>query len=446
MTMIYQSKRLARVMALAGAATLTLATLAGCSPGEVPPPSGGAAGELSGTIDVRAYGDWAFVKDFADQFMKENPGVTIDVGGITNDELRQSGGRLFLSDESPDVVTATIAGELLQRWVDAGAIQQLDQIWDSEALEASVSPAITQAATAADGNKYAAPLGLTILPLLLYNTDAYQAAGFELGEGDHDFASAAQFIGVHQTLQSAGFNPAISYDGASLEGPWTHFMPASCGVEKYLAISENWKKDGDPNATYTDQCVVKALAELESWADSGFIQEGFRAVTFDQSKALFEAAKSASWLQGSWATVGYAPPFPLGWAFFPPVDGGMEQVPVPIAVDSFIVPAKSRNPEVAKQFVEFMITKSTLETGMGRVPARADLDLDKVISDPNTLSLAQTIQDRQMIQSWVSLVPVELRDSLNLIVGDQLMAEGSVTPEQAAAALQQASEDLRAKQ
>jgi ABC-type glycerol-3-phosphate transport system substrate-binding protein len=445
MTMTYHRKRRGQVMALAGAATLTLATLAGCSPSAAPPPSGDS-GELSGTVDVRAYGDWYFVKDFADLFMKEHPGVTIEVGGITNDELRQSGGRLFLSEESPDLVTATVAGELLQRWVDAGALQPVDGAWSGSGLERAVAPAIVQAATAADGKKYAAPIGLTILPQLFYNVDAYQAAGFDTANGGHDFASAAQFTSVNKALQSAGFEPPIAYDGASLEGPWTHFMPASCGEETYLAISGNWKKDGDTSATYTNPCVVKALTELKSWSDSGFIQEGFRVVTYDQSKALFDTGKSAAWLQGSWAPPGYTPPFDWNWTFFPPVDGGMSQAPVPIAVDSFLVPAKAKNSAAAQKFVEFMLSKSTLETGMGKVPARTDVELSKVITDPLTLSLAETIQDRQLIQSWVSLVPAELRDSLNLIVGDQLMAEGSLTPEQAAAALQQAAEGLRAKQ
>ncbi|MEO5314681.1 ABC transporter substrate-binding protein [Pseudarthrobacter sp. CC12] len=399
-------------------------------------------GEFSGDLSVRVYGDWPFVKKYAEAFMKEHPEAKIDVGGIDNNELRNNGGRLFTSDEAPDVVSFTLYTELVDRWVKAGAVLPLDDVWEKDGLAAVHDKTTAEVATASDGKKYAVPLGLTVLPQLFYNKSAFDKAGVSVPK-DRTFASQTDFLQAMDKVKAAGYVPPVAATGALPDLPWSHLLPSSCGTETYLKMSGNWKKDAQNAPKYTDPCSIRALEALKEWSDKLF-PEGYSSVTYDQASALFDTQKSAAWLQGSWAPPVAKPGFDWDFALLPPV-GESSKVAMPIGLDSFMVPAKAHNPQLAKSFISYMVQKSTLETGMDRVPARTDLDLSKVISSPLEANIAAELKNHELIPAWFSLVPNELIEPMTSAVGNGLLA-GKMTAQQAGQALQDAADRYRQSQ
>lgn len=433
-----------RLRARSGAAALTVLTLAitlaACAGGEdTESPPAATGDDLKGELDVRVYGDWPFVQRNAKSFMKENPDVKITVGGIDNDELRQSGGRIFTSDDAPDVVSFTYNRPVVEEWVQAGALLNVDDMWTDD-LTSNLPEGVAEQSHASDGSYYAYPLGLTILPNVFYNQDALKEAGVT-APADRKFASMADFGDALTALQDAGFDPPIAAPGGSLvELVFFATLSSSCGVDTYQEMVKNWENEDAPK--YTDECGVRAIQTMADWGSKGFLPDGYGQLAYDQAQGLFDSEKSAMWVAGSWDPPVHETDLPRDWAAFPPVDGG-EPSAMGIGVDSFLIPAGSQNPAVAKAFIQYMTSSEVLEQGMGRVPARTDVDLAKVIGDNDLeISLAEDVADFDQAPYYGISVPASVLDAMVTNVGDGAVT-GRLSAKDAAQALQDAADEYR---
>ena len=396
--------------------------------------------KFSGNLNVQVYGDWPFVKTDAALFMKAHPKANIKVGVITNDTLRSSGGRLFTSSDSPDVVSYTLQQTQMQSWIKAGALLPLDDLWKSADIASTVSKDSATQSTADDGHKYAVPLGLTLLPFGFYNTDLWSKAGATAPDSTtHEFASLDEFNSDLAKVKASGVTP-FSAEGDWSEYAFSSLIASSCGTTKYVDISTNWKKGADSAPKYTDDCVIKAIDQWDSWGKAGYFPEGLASVTNAQDQALFDTQKSAMWLAGSWVPPVYTPKFNWDWSLLPSLGGGRS--PIGTSLDSFLVPKGAKNPALAKSFISYLIEKSTLEGGMGRIPARTDLDISKVISTPVTQSIYAALPQATTAPAWFTLIPPSVEAAfLQSVVSGSMT--GSISSEDAAKALQAASDQYR---
>jgi ABC-type glycerol-3-phosphate transport system substrate-binding protein len=429
---------------LAAAAVVTAAALAmtacGSGSGGGPAsPTAATGADLKGNLDVRVYGDWPFVKADADSFMKLHPDVKITVGGTTNDELRQSGGRIFTSSDAPDVVSFTYNYPVIESWIKAGAVLNMDDMWTDD-LKKVLPQSVIDQAKATDGHYYAYPLGLTILPNVFYNTKALKDAGITVT--NRQFGTMEQFEQDLATLQKKGFDQPLSSPGQSLvELLWFGTLSSSCGPDTYAKMVHNWQDASAPK--FTDPCAVRAIDTLKRWGAAGYLPKGWAQTTYDQSIGLFEK-NSAMWVSGDWAPPVYQPKFDWDWAALPAVTGG-QPTPLGLGVDSFLIPASAKNPSVAKAFIEYMTSPPVLEQKMGRVPARTDVDLGKVIGDnPVEISIAKDASNYKQVPYFGISVPPSVLDAVVQNVADGAVT-GRMSSADAAAAVQKASDDYRAQ-
>lgn len=420
----------------------SMLALSACSPGGGGNGTG-SGGEFSGELKVQVYGDWPFVQKNADEFMKLHPEAKITVGGITNDDLRQSGGRLFTSNEAPDVVSYTLQSAIMEEWIDAGALQPLDDVWEKDKISESVSETTTKLATATDGKKYSVPLGLTLLPYVFYNKDAWAKAGATPPDPTtHVFGDLEAFNESLAAVKAAGYTP-FSVPGV----PFAEYMfsspfSSSCGSDLYLEIANNWKADGENAPKYTEDCAVKAIQQMVDWNKAGYFPEGLEGLTFEQSQTFFDTQKAASWIMGSWVPPVYEPKtFEWDWALFPSLSDAPSAHGV--SLDSFLVPAAAKNPELAKSFISFMTQKDTLENGMGRVPAREDVDLTKVMESKTEISLTEAMKTGDQTAAWFSTIPASIEQAFAQHVVSGAMT-GAISPQEAAQRLQDAADEYRA--
>lgn len=418
-------------------AALTVLALTSCAGGTAT-----EGGEFTGDLNVQVYGDWPFVQKAAEAFMDEHPDANIKVGGITNEQMRAGGGRLFTSDEAPDIVSYTLQSAYMEDWIAAGALLPLDDVWEDSDLASAVSQTTVDLATASDGNKYAVPLGLTLLPYVYYDTEQWaEIGGVAPDSTAHTFASVEEFTASLQKAKDAGLT-ALSVPG----NPFTEYLfgslfQSSCGTDLYTEISLNWQQGNDGDAQYTEQCVVDALQQLSDWAADGYFAQGLDSLTFEQSQTLFDSQKAPTWIMGSWVPPVYEPTdFTWDWALFPSL--GDEPTAHGVSLDSFLVPAGAKNPELAKSFIEFMVSKEQIENGMGRVPAREDVDLSKVIESPLLTSIVETLVDSPQAPGWFTMLPASVEQEFSQAVVSGAMT-GSVSPADAAAALQAAADEYR---
>ncbi|MFE4545465.1 MULTISPECIES: ABC transporter substrate-binding protein [unclassified Arthrobacter] len=382
------------------------------------------------------------MKKNAEEFMKLHPQAKINVGGITNEDLRQSGGRLFTSSDAPDLVSYTLQSAIMEDWIQAGALQPLDDVWEKDKISSTVSETANKLATASDGKKYSVPLGLTLLPYVFYNKDVWAKAGATPPDPKtHVFKSLDEFNKSLAAVKAAGYTP-FSVPGV----PFAEYMfsspfSSSCGSELYQKISNNWKADGDSAPKYTEPCAVKAIQQMVDWNKAGYFPSGLEGMSFEQSQTLFDTQKAGSWIMGSWVPPVYEPKnFKWDWALFPSL--GSEPSAAGVSLDSFLVPAGAKNPELAKSFISYMIQKDTLEKGMGRVPAREDVDLTKVMTSKTEISLTEALKTGAQTAAWFSIIPASIEQAFAQHVVSGAMA-GSLTAEQAAQKLQDAADKYR---
>jgi ABC-type glycerol-3-phosphate transport system substrate-binding protein len=295
--------------------------------------------------------------------------------------------------------------------------------------------------TGADGQKYAVPLGLTIAPIMFYNTALWEKAGATAPGSNHQFTSLEEFNQALAKVKASGATPMAITGGTLSQLVFNSLFPSSCGAS-YGSIAENYKQGN--NGSYSDPCIVKALSTFQDWIKNGYIEEGMPSQTQQTTQALFENGKAASWLQGSWTPPVFKPSFDYDWALLPSL--GTDQSPVAVAPDSFLIPAKAKNPGLAKAFIQYMVTKSTLESGMGRVPAQSGLDMTKVTNGnaiEASLSEAATSSSSNVLAIWDTVAPATVLTALQSDVVPGLV-NGSMTPQAAADHLQSTLEQYKA--
>jgi hypothetical protein len=91
-----------------------------------------------------------------------------------------------------------------------------------------------------------------------------------------------------------------------------------------------------------------------------------------------------------------------------------------------------------------MISKEVIEDGMGRIPARNDVDLSKVIESKLEISLAESAKNGEQIPYWSTAVTVSQEQAFLQSVVAGAMA-GSKTAQEAAEQLQKAGDDYRSQ-
>ncbi|MGJ0203330.1 extracellular solute-binding protein [Leucobacter sp. gxy201] len=396
----------------------------------------------SGDLNVQVYGDWPFVQAAADSFMKEHPDAKIKVGGITNEQMRESGGRLFTSSDAPDVVSYTLQDAYMEDWIAAGALQPLDDVWKENDLESVVSGTTVDLATASDGKKYSVPVALTLLPYVYMDTEQWASFGGAAPDPEtHTFASVDEFSDSLQAAKDAGLTPLSVPGNPFVEYLFGSLLQTSCGTDLYTEISTNWQKGGEKSAEYTDPCVVNALEQLGEWGEKGYFAQGVDSLTFEQSQTLFDTQKSPTWIMGSWVPPVYEPEgFTWDWALFPSL--GDEPTAHGVSLDSFLVPQGAKNPELAKSFISYLTSKAVVEDGMNKVPAREDVDLSKVIESPILTSIVEQYQTAPQAPGWFTMLPASVEQEFSESVVSGVMS-GRVSAKDAAAALQDAASTYR---
>jgi raffinose/stachyose/melibiose transport system substrate-binding protein len=292
-----------------------LAALTGCSP------SGGSSdGSASMTLwqNSTTGPGLQFWKDAAASFEKANPGVTIDVQTVQNEDFDGKLQTAMNSGDAPDIFLQRGGGKM-QAMVDAGQVKDITS--GLTAATKKVIPAASLGAESIDGKVYAMPL--SVLPSgIWYSKDLFEQAGIEgtpttLDELEADI----------QKLKDADIQPvALGAKDAWPAAHWYYnFALRECAPK---AIT-----DAAKSKTFDDPCWLKAGQDLQAFSDTKPFNQGFLTTAAQQgagsSAGLVANHKAAMELMGAWnpgVIASLTPdekPLPdLGWFPFPEISGG----------------------------------------------------------------------------------------------------------------------------
>ena len=187
-----------KVLSLTLAATLAISLLAGCAGGDTAEsanPSAAAGGETTGELS----GEITFWHSFtqgarmeaiqaaADQFMADNPGVTINIETMAWGDFNTKWNAGITTGDLPDISTAQNTGEVVEM-LNAGVLAPMDATIDAIGRDLFSENALADMSM--DGATYGIPY-YSHAQVMWYRTDLLEQAGLEVPTTWDEFYDAA---------------------------------------------------------------------------------------------------------------------------------------------------------------------------------------------------------------------------------------------------------------
>ncbi|MBM3716934.1 MAG: extracellular solute-binding protein, partial [Actinobacteria bacterium] len=398
---------------LAGAALAAVGVLAlgGCAG------TGGDSGDgstltlwhNSTTGDGKKY--W---EDTAAAFEAANPGVTIEIQAIQNEEMDGKLQTALNSGDAPDIFMARGGGKLADI-VEAGQAMDLtDKISD----EASSALGSSLGAFEVDGKNYGMPVA--VLPSgIFYSQDLLTAAGVTAPPTSIEELEAAD-----EQLRASGVAPIAV--GAKDAWPAAHWYYNFA----LRACSQDVLDEAAESRSFDDECWLEAGENLQSFLETQPFNEGFLTTAAQQgagsSAGLLANKQAAMELMGAWnpgVIASLTPdeqPLPdLGWFPFPEVDGGDgEPGAIMGGVDGYSCWVNA--PEACPDFLNFLVEQENQERyadAFQTLPASSEAT--GAVTTPALQSVLEAYTDAPYVVVWLdTLYGQNVGNALNVAVVD----------------------------
>ncbi|TKR23189.1 extracellular solute-binding protein [Cellulomonas hominis] len=413
-----------KTLAVTAAAIVAAMTLAACGGGD----SGSGGGDGDGDVTMTFWhnsttGDGkAYWEDTVAAFEDANPGVTINIQSIQNEDMDGKLQTALNSGDAPDIFMARGGGKLADV-VEAGQAMDL-----SDALTQETRDALGEASLAAfsvDGSVYGVPTA--VLPGgIYYSKDLFAQAGITETPTTVDELSAAV-----DKLKAAGIQPiALGAKDAWPAAHWYYFFALR-------ECSQDTMTQAAKDMSFDDACWTKAGQDLQDFAATEPFNDGYLTTTAQQgagsSAGLVANHQAAMELMGAWdpgviasLTPDQEPLPDLGWFPFPAVDGG-EGDPTAMmgGVDGFSCYVDA--PKECADFLNFIAEKDNQEGyAEAFVTLPASKDAQSVVTDPALQEVLASYNDAAYVTVWLdTLFGQNVGNALNTSVVEMLAGSGS---------------------
>ncbi|WP_149202694.1 extracellular solute-binding protein [Actinotalea subterranea] len=360
----------------------------------------------------------------ATQFEDANPGVTVEIQSIQNEDMDGKLQTALNSGDAPDIFMARGGGKLADI-VEAGqALDLTDLIADD--VEAAVGGTLN--AFSIDGKVYGMPT--SVLPGgIYYNKAMFEQAGIE---GTPE--TMAELEDAVAKIKAIGVEPiALGGKAAWPAAHWYYFFALR------TCSQEAMETDGAA-VKFEDPCWTKAAEELQAFAAVEPFHEGFLTTDAQGSAAssagMIANEQAAMELMGAWnpgviadLTPDKKPMEDLGWFPFPAVeDGEGDPSAMMGGVDGYACSADAPAEECAA-FLNFFMSKERQEAyAEAFVTLPASQEAQGVVTDPALLDVLAAYNDAAYVQVWLDTqFGQNVGNALNAGVVEMLA--GSGTPE-----------------
>ena len=427
-----------KLLAVSAAMVMGAAGLTACSGGD----DGGDGGSSSGgdtqmtfwhnstTGEGKAYWE-STVKDFE----AANPGVTIKIQAIQNEDMDGKLQTALNSGDAPDIFMARGGGKLADV-VEAGQAQEVQV---DDATKTAVGDAAFKAFTI-DDKVYGMPM--SILPGgIYYSKDLFAQAGItDTPKSIEDLEAAVD------KLKAAGIQPiALGAKDAWPAAHWYYFFALR-------ACSKDTLDKAAADMTFDDPCWKKAGDDLEAFSKTSPFNEGFLTTSAQQgagsSAGLVANHQAAMELMGAWdpgviasLTPDKKPLADLAWFPFPTTSGGKGEAGAMMGgLDGFSCSKDA--PPACSKFLNFAMQKKYQEgyaNAFHTLPASQEAQ--GVVTEPALKDVLAAYNEAPYVSLWLdTLYGQNVGNALNTGVVNLLAGQGD------SAAIVKGVEDAAAKE
>ena len=372
----------------------------------------------------------------AADYNAQHKGVNVQFKYLENEAFKAKLPTMLQSADSRPEVFYSWAGGVMQAQNRAGFVKDLTA--DVGAVQATMLPAAVDAFKI-DGKTVGVPFEMGLVAFY-YNKKLFEKAGVKA----EDIKSWDDFLGAVKKLKAAGITPIVV--GAGEKWPmhfYYSYLVMRIGGEHALADAKAGKDGGFKNATFVE--AGKRLHELAALEP---FQPGYLTTSHAQSAGIFGDGKAAMDLMGQWLLGMQAPNSTTGKGLaeedigiltFPIVSEGKGKATDTLGgINGWIV-TKTAPPE-AVDFVKFF---SQEKYAQDAAAAAAYIPVVKgaqsAITNPLFRRLADVLAATTYHQNYFDQ---DLGPSVGRVINDVSVsvAAGEMTPEAAAAAIQEAAE------
>lgn len=356
-------------------------------------------------------------------FEEANPGVTIDIQSIQNEEMDGKLQTALNSGDAPDIFMARGGGKL----ADVVAAGQAMDITDSidDATRAAVPEGVLNA-FAVDDKIYGMPTA--VLPGgIFFSQDLFAEAGVDAVPTTMEELGSAV-----DKLKTAGISPvAVGAKDAWPAAHWYYFFALR-------ACSQDTMNEAAESKQFDDPCWLEAGKEMEAFVETEPFNDGFLTTSAQQgagsSAGLLANHQAAMELMGAWnpgviasLTPDEEPLADLDWFPFPAVEGGEGTEGAMMGgVDGFTCSAQAPKEECTAFLNFFMQQEYQEDYADAFQTLPANQDAQAAVTDPALQSILQTYNDAPYVSVWLdTLFGQNVGNALNKGVVDMLAGQGS---------------------
>lgn len=367
-------------------------------------------------------------------FEEANPGVTIEIQSIQNEDLDGKLQTALNSGDAPDIFLQRGGGKMAAM-VKAGQLKDL-----TDAITGDAKEEISEAAYSAnslDGKIYAMPVA--VLPGgLFYSQDLFDQAGITENPATLDELEAAT-----EKLKAAGIEPiALGAKDAWPAAHWYYWLALrECSSDTLAKAADEMNFD--------DECWVRAGEDLQAFAATEPFNAGFLTTTAQQgagsSAGLIANHQAGMELMGAWnpgvigsLTPDQKPLADLAWFPFPEVEGGDgEPGSMMGGVDGYSCSVDA--PDACVDFLNHLGT-SDVQTAYYKAFNAPPVNTvaQEAVTEPYLQSILEAYNAAPYASQWLDTVYGQnVGNALNVAVVNMLAGQG--TPEDIVKAVQDAA-------
>jgi raffinose/stachyose/melibiose transport system substrate-binding protein len=377
----------------------------------------------------------AIWQQIADDYNAAHPGVKVELKYLENEAFKAKLPTMLQADDSRPDLFYSWGGGVMQAQDKAGMLKDIskDVAWESDLSPTAVD------AFKVNGKTVGVPFEVGEVAFY-YNKKLFEKAGVKA----EDIKSWDDFLGAVKKLKAAGVTPLVV--GAGEKWPmhfYYSYLVMRIGGEHALADAKAGKDGGFKNATFVE--AGKRLRELGALEP---FQPGYLSTKHGESAGMFGDGKAAMDLMGQWllgmqapnSTSGKGlPAEDIGILSFPVLPGGKGKATDTLGgINGWLV-SKTAPPE-AVDFLKFFSQAKYAQAAAEKaayIPVVKGAEAS--FTDPQFKRLADDLSKTTYHQNYFDQ---DLGPSVGRVINDVsvAVAAGQMTPEAAAAAIQEAAD------
>jgi raffinose/stachyose/melibiose transport system substrate-binding protein len=391
-------------------------------------------------VTVLHVSDNAAQKAIWDQIAKDynaaHPGVNVQFKYLENEAFKAKLPTMLQADESRPDLFYSWGGGVMQAQDKAGFLKDVTK--DVSAWDSDLSPTAVDAFKV-DGKVVGVPFEVGEVAFY-YNKKLFEKAGVKA----EDIKSWDDFLGAVKKLKAAGITPLVV--GAGEKWPmhfYYSYLVMRIGGDHALADAKAGRDGGFKNATFVEAGKrLRELAALEPF------QPGYLSTSHTQSSGIFGDGKAAMDLMGQWLLGMQGPNATngkglaaedIGILSFPVIEGGKGKATDTLGgINGWLV-SKSAPPEAVDFLKFFSQEKYAKEAAEKAAYIPVVKGSETEFTDPLFKRLADDLSKTTYHQNYFDQ---DLGPSVGRVINDVsvAVAAGQMTPEAAAAAIQEAAD------